>query len=506
MEKTEIIETESGKLQGYIDQGIKIFKGIPFAEPPLGDLRFKPPVKKRPWEGILDATEYGPFGIQNHGVLMDFLHRLFGQELQESEDCLTLNIWTPAIDGKKRPVMVWLHGGAFIGGGSATVAYDGEPLAIRGDVVVVSTNYRLGAFGFLYIPGITANAGMLDQIAALEWIQKNIGIFGGDPNNITIFGQSAGGCSGITLIGMPTAKGLFNKVIAQSSPILQLNPTIKSTNDLMKKLGLKARDIATLRELKTEDIIEAQREILKENEEADEGEFMDFRPSIDNEGGTLPIHPLEALKKGEGKNIDILIGCNEEEQKTIILDPNLKNLNAERLESLIASSLRPLNLAHESKVLIQKYENARKDLLPINPVDICIAILSDLVFRIPDIHIAEAQSKHNSNVYFYIFTWPSPLVKGACHSVEIPFVFGTVDLPGMKYLVGKGPEVKTLSERIMDTWIAFARNGNPNHGNIPEWSEYNAEKRATMMMGKEFKVVNAPFEKERVAWEDLPEI
>lgn len=505
MGKTEIIETNTGRLQGYVDEGIHIFKGIPFAEPPIGDLRFKPPVKRRPWEGILDATEYGPFSIQNHGGIIDFFHRIFGQEILESEDCLTLNIWTPAIDRKKRPVMIWLHGGSFIGGGSATVAYDGKPLTTRGDIVVVSINYRLGAFGFLYIPGITANAGLLDQIAALEWIQKNIGIFGGDPDNVTIFGQSAGACSGITLIGMPTAKGLFNKVIAQSSPIFLPNPTTKSTNALMEKLGLKARDIETLRELKTEDIIEAQREIIKENVGLDY-EIMKFRPSIDKVGGTLPIHPLEALKKGEGKNIDILIGCNEEEQKTIMMSPSLKNVNAERAESLIAGSLRPLNLAHESKVLIQKYKNARKDLLPIDPVDILIAIGSDLIFRIPDINIAEAQSKHNSNVFFYIFTWPSPLVKGACHIVEIPFVFGTVGIPGMKYIVGKGSEVNILSEKIMDCWIAFARSGNPNHGKIPKWPVYDTENRATMMIGKEFKVVNAPYEKEREIWDDLPEI
>jgi para-nitrobenzyl esterase len=347
---------------------------------------------------------------------------------------------------------------------------------------------------------------MLDQIAALEWIQENIRAFGGDPNNVTIFGESAGGCSGITLLGMPGAKGLFNRVIAQSAPILQKKTTVKSTNDLMNELGVQPRDIAALQKLKAEDIIEAQNKVLKEAIESDEGEYMGFRPSIDIEGKTLPIHPLEALKEGNAKRIDLLIGCNEEEQKMIMLDPNLKNLNTERLESLIASDLKPLNLAHESKVLIQKYENARKDLLPINPIDIYIAILSDLVFRIPDIHIAEAQSKHNSNVYFYIFTWPSPLFKGAFHGVEIPFVFGTLDLQGARYIFGKGAEAKKLSEKTMDAWIAFARSGNPNHSNIPEWPVYDMEKRATMMIGKEFKVVNAPFEKERVIWDELPEI
>lgn len=506
MEKTEIIETNSGKVQGYIDEGIHIFKGIPFAEPPIGDLRFKPPVKKKPWAGVLDAIEYGPLPLQGNMPLMDLLLQMLGLEFQESEDCLTLNIWTPATDNKKRPVMVWIYGGGFIVGGSALPLYDGLALAIRGNVVVVSINYRVGAFGFLYIPGVTANAGMLDQIAALEWIQKNIGVFGGDPGNVTIFGQSAGGCSVITLLGMPLAKGLFNKIISQSMPILQGNPTIKSTNDLMNELGLDTRDIRALRDIKAKDIIEAQNKVLKEAEEADEDEYMGFRPSVDIEGGTLPFHPLEALKEGEGKNIDLMIGGTEEENKMMWMDPLIKNLNTQKLESLVINFLRPLNLESESKALIHKYENARKNLLPIKPADIFIAICSDLMFRIPEIHIAEAQSKHNSNVFFYIFTWPSPLFKGATHFVEIPFVFGTLDLKGVKYIFGKGPEAKKLRDKVMDTWIAFARSGNPNHGNIPEWPVYDTEKRATMMIGKEFKVVNAPFEKERVIWDDLPEI
>lgn len=500
MEKTKIIETKSGKLQGYVDKGIQIFKGIPFAEPPIDGLRFKPPVKKRPWKDVFDATEYGSYAFQGFSPLQE----LFKEELQESEDCLTLNIWTPATDDKKRPVMVWIHGGAFITGGGVSPIYEGSSLTTRGDVVVVTINYRLGAFGFLYIPGVTANAGMLDQITALEWIQENIEIFGGDPNNLTIFGESAGGCSVITLFGMPAAKGLFQKGIAQSAPVLQPNPTINSTNNLMKKLGLKARDIETLRKVKAEDIIEAQNKVLAEAVEAGESELMGFRPSIDTEGKTLPIHPLEAIKTGSVKNTDLLIGCTEEEAKLFtFFDSNLKNLKADRLESTVAKSLKSLNLSKESKTLIQKYEDARKDLLPTKPIDILNAIQTDYMFRISDIHVAEAQSKHNSNVFFYIFTWASPLLNGACHAVELPFVFGTLDLPGMEIFFGKGPEAEKLSEKTMDAWIAFARTGNPSHDNIPEWPVYNKETRATLMIGKEFKLVNAPFEKERVAWEDF---
>jgi para-nitrobenzyl esterase len=506
MEKTKIIETNTGKVQGYIEKDIHIFKGIPFAEPPIGELRFKPPVKKERWEGVLDATEYGPIALQGNFPLVDLLHQILPQEFQESEDCLTLNIWTPKTDDKKRPVMIWIHGGGFIADGSSNLIFNGSSLAIRGDVVVVSINYRLGAFGFLYIPGITANAGLLDQIAALEWIQRNIEVFGGDSNNVTVFGQSAGGGSCLSLLGIPLAKGLFKKAIVQSAPILQRNPTIRSTNDLMIKLGLKSRDITTLRKLKAEDIIKAQNIVMKESLETDEGEFMPFRPSVDIEGNTLPIHPLEAIKNGEGKNVDLLIGCTEEEAKLHSFSPEEKNLTAEKLESSITYLLTPLDLPIESKTLIQKYINAMRNLRPITPVDVYSAICSDLMFRIPDIHIAEAKSKHNPDVYFYIFTWPSPLFKGASHFGEVPFVFGTLNIRGMKSIFGRGSEAKKLSEKIMDTWIAFARNGNPNHSNIPEWPVYNTEKRATMMIGKEFKVVNAPYEKEREIWEDLPEI
>jgi len=500
MNKTEIIETESGKIQGYIQDKLQIFKGIPFAEPPIGALRFQPPVKKKAWDNIFKATEYGSYAFQGFSPLQ------VGQEIQESEDCLTLNVWTPATDNKKRPVMVWIHGGAFVTGGGVSPLYDGSTLASRGDVVIVTINYRLGAFGFLYIPGVTANVGMLDQITALKWVNKNIEAFGGDPNNITIFGESAGGASALTLIAMPAAKGLFNRIIAQSAPILQPNPTIKSTNDLMNKLNLKVGDIEALQKLKPKEIITAQNKVLAEVMEKGESELMDFRPSIDVESGTVPIHPLEAIKNGEAKGIDLLIGCTEEEAKLFTsFDPNLKNLNAEKLEAAVANRLRSMNLEKESDSLIQAYENARKNLLPIKPIDLFNAIITDYMFRISDIHMTEAQGTYNPNVYFYIFTWPSPMLKGACHAVELPFVFGTLGLPGMDLFFGKGPEAEILNEKMMDAWIAFARNGNPNSSNIPEWPSYDKEKRATMLIGKEFKVVNAPFEKERVAWDGLLE-
>jgi para-nitrobenzyl esterase len=303
---------------------------------------------------------------------------------------------------------------------------------------------------------------------------------------------------------MSVAKGLFNRVISQSMAIMQPNPPTKYTNLLMKKLGIETQDIKKLQEVEIEALIKAQNEVLDELFEAGEGEWIGFRPGIDIEGKTLPILPLDAIKQGEGKNIDLLIGCTEEEGKlSTHFTPDVKNISMEILEREIRDIVRPLRLELEAKTLIQKYQNARKDLIPNKPIDILNALLTDFVYRIPNIHIAEAQSKHNSNVFFYIFTWKSPLIKGAGHFVEIPFVFGTLDQKGNKYLFGKGPEAKLLSEKTMDAWIAFARTGNPNHSKIPEWPVYDIEKRATMMMGKDCEVVNAPFEKERMAWDGL---
>ncbi len=349
---------------------------------------------------------------------------------------------------------------------------------------------------------------MLDQITALKWVKDNIEVFGGDPNNITIFGESAGGCSILSLLAMPDAKGLFNKAIVQSSPILQPNPTVKSTNELMTKFGLSTSDIKELQEVEVDEIIKAQNAVLAEALEAGESEIMGFRPSIDKEGGTLPIHPLEALKKGEAKSIELLIGCTEEEGKLFTkFDPKFKRFKRENLDDEVKGILKPMNLESESTTLIQKYETARKDPLPIKPMDLFNAIWTDYIIRISNINMAEAQILHNSNVYFYIFTWPSPLFRGACHAVELPYVFGTINLadsePGMKLFFGGGPEAKIISEKMMDAWIAFARNGNPNNEHIPEWPSYKTDKRSTMLIGKEFKVVDAPYEKERVAWDGL---
>jgi len=491
-----IIETKSGKVQGYIENDVDVYKGIPYAEPPIGDLRFSPPVMKKPWDGVLKAKEYSPFAFQGYSMLEDY----FGKNEPESEDCLYLNIWTPVADNEKRPVMFWIHGGAFITGGGGVPIYDGSVLAKRGDVVVVTINYRLGAFGYSYIPGVTANVGQMDQIAALEWVRDNIEKFGGDPGNVTIFGESAGGYAVLTLSAMPAAKGLFHRVIAQSAPFINPKVTEKHTKSLMKMLNLKKGDIDAFRKTPPEEIINVQNKYLEKINSA-----MEFRPLIDGE--SLPIHPLKVFQNGDCSNIDFMIGSNLDEAKMftsmggeVFADPKKAILMFLGMFGIDATN---------SAKMYETYKKAREGNISTDPKDIADAIITDFMFRIPTIRFLEAQSKHQKNTYNYLFTWESPGFDGqlgSCHALELAFVFDTLNVPGMENFTGQGPEAELLSQKIMDAWIAFARTGNPNHKGLPKWQSYDTEKRATMYLGKDCKQVTAAYDKEREAWDGFLEV
>jgi len=499
LEKTGIIDTKSGKIQGYIENGLEIFKGIPYAEPPIGELRFKPPIAKTSWADILETTAYSACAYQGYSELEEWI----GKPGPESEDCLFLNIWTPATDEGKRPVMVWIHGGAFVIGTANDPMYDGAALAQRGDVVIVSINYRLGFFGFPYIPGKLANLGSLDQILALEWVHDNINLFGGDPYNVTIFGESAGGYSVVSLCSMPAAKGLFHRVIAESAPFIDPAVTDKPTMKILRKLGIKGTNIEDLGEKSAEEIIDAQNKVFA----ADPTNIMALRPLI--EGDIWPKHPLKAFEDGDCWDIDFMIGTNLDEIKLFTAMKVLASLAAGGDNVLIGflgtNGINP----EKSKEILDIYKEARAEKLSIEPKDLFDAILTDVMFRIPTIRLLEAQSPHQPNTYNYLFTLPSPGLNGilgAAHALELPFVFGTLDAPTFKDFVVVSPETQALSEKMMDAWITFARTGNPTHENIPEWPAYDAENRATMVFGEQCEVVNAPFDKERAVWDGLLEI
>jgi len=498
MNKTVIIETKSGNIQGYKVNGIEIFKGIPYAEPPVGDLRFSPPVAIKQWDDVVEATKYGHCAYQGYTQLED----ITGKLQPESEDCLNLNIWTPSVDNKKRPVMFWIHGGAFIMGGGIDTMYDGSALAQRGDVVVVTINYRLGALGYLYLPGITANVGHSDQILALKWVHDNIELFGGDSGNVTIFGESAGGYSVVALAAMPAAKGLFHRIIAQSAPAIDPKVTKKPSKKLMRMLGVEKGDLNALRMIAPEKIIDAQNKLLAE----EPTNLLAFRPLID--GDTLPILPLEVFQNGACKDIEFMIGTNLDEAKLFTaLDSEISKMNNVGGEKLLIGYLGRLGIdIAKSKAMIDTYKQAREGNFSVEPKEILNALITDYIFRISTICLLEAQSKCQSNTYNYLFTWPSPGFNGelgACHALEIPFVFNTLNNPGFEDFIGKSPGIDAISHKVMDAWIAFARTGNPNHDGIPKWPSYDIEKRSTMLINHEFKVVEKFLDKERAAWDDI---
>jgi len=498
MEKSNIIETKTGIIQGYKEEGLEIFKGIPFAEPPLGDLRFSPPVSKQSWDEMLNTTEYGPCSIQGSSGLEEFLGRLE----PESEDCLTLNIWTPAADSGKRPVMFWIHGGAFMMGGGTDPMYDGSALALRGDIVVVTINYRLGSFGFLYNKGIPPNVGSQDQVLALKWVNENIGSFGGDPKNVTIFGESAGGYSVLSLCTMPKAKGLFRRVIAQSAPSIETTVSNKISKKILRKLGVKGGDIDSLRVVPPEKIIESQNQVFA----SEPTDIMALRPLIS--GDTFPKHPLKAFLNGECANIDLMMGTNLDEFKLFTAIEPMKSMMGDDAEQLLIGALAMSGVAKEkSEEILKIYKEARDGKYSIEPFEIFTAVITDFAFRIPTIRLLEAQKPHQPNTYNYMFAWPSSGldgILGACHALEIPFAFGTLNSPTLKDFVKGAPQ--ELSEKMMDAWISFAKSGNPNHGNLPDWPAYDADTRETMIFGEECKVEKALFDKERAAWDGLLEI
>ncbi len=490
-----IVEVNCGKVKGYSENNLQIFKGIPYAEAPIGDLRFSPPQAKKPWNGVLETIEFGPCAFQGYTPLENFTGKL----QPESEDCLTLNIWTPAIDTKKRPVMFWIHGGSFIFGGSRSPTYDGSHLAQRGDVVIVTINYRLGAFGYLFIPGITANVGQLDQILALKWVYDNIAKFGGDPDNITIFGESAGAYSVIALTAMPAAKGLFRRIIAQSMPVIDPKVTKKPTKDLMRALRIKSGDIDALRKVAPEEIIKTQNEITKQG-------GLAFRPLIDGE--TFPVHPLTVFKEGKCKNIDLMMGTNMHEAKLFTsLNPLTRDIKDEKAIELYLGMVR-IN-SEKARNIIDTYKEARAGILSNEPKELLDSIATDLMFRVATLQILEAQSKYQPNIYNYLFTWETSALNGmlgACHALELPFIFNTFDDPGMKALVGNATNTGSLCENMMDAWLSFTHNGNPNHDGIPNWPTYDKKSRATLLFGNELKIANALFDKEREAWNGIMEI
>jgi para-nitrobenzyl esterase len=505
------VEIASGRIEGSHEDGVLVFRGIPYARPPQGALRLHPPLPPEPWPGVRDAKAFGASAPQNPGRLA----ALLGAPTETyAEDCLYLNVWTPRADSARRPVLVWLHGGGFTTGSGSQPIYRGAQLAKRGDVVVVTVNYRLGALGYLHLPAAgrsvedaPGNLGLRDQLAALAWVQENIAAFGGDPRNVTLFGESAGAMSVGTLLGTPRARGLFSRAILQSgaaSNVYEPEDAIRVSETFMKELGLAPDDLDGLRAKPLEAVLAAQDRAVAQL--LGVVPQLPFQPVVD--GDLLPRPPLESIGAGNAREVLVLIGTNLEEQKLYApTDPKALQLDAEgllrrcrRILSAPGPDGRP-----RGEHAVQRYLAAREGRHDVSPRELWYAIETDRWFRIPATRLAEQHAAHQPATYAYLFTWKSPALGGmlgSCHALEIPFVFGCVDDRLVQRFVGDHPAVAGISQRMQDAWLAFARSGDPAHPELGAWPRYDAARRATMVFGEECRVEHAPFEDERAFWDE----
>jgi len=505
-----IVETISGRIRGIVQNGISIFKGIPYAGPVDGPRRFLPPVRPASWSGVRDAFEYGPRAFQddNAFAMPADLLKVFSltEPLPMDENCLVLNVWTPGVnDGAKRPVMFWCHGGAFIAGSGSSPWYDGANLVRRGDVVVVTINHRLNAFGYLHLDELGGGeafassgiAGMLDIVAALEWVRDNIAGFGGDPSNVTIFGESGGGAKVCVLMAMPAARGLFHKAIVQSGPAVQMASREDATataTALLGELGLGRDRIDDLRRIPADQINKAQSAVVRKVSMMAfaNRRRMGFNPVID--GINLPGGPFDPAAPAISAGIPLMIGTTKDEMNLFFgLAPWIDSMD----EAAMRERVR-MFVGERGDAILERYRAARpKD----SPRDLLLAIATDHAMRMPSLVIADRKVAQNgAPVFVYLFTWETPVLGGRLkspHAVEIPFVFDNLDSAPF---TGRSPSRRALAERMSEAWIAFARTGNPNHPGIPEWPRYSTAGRPTMIFDERCRVENDPFGAERAAW------
>lgn len=500
-----VAETAFGKVRGEEVRGVKIFKGVPYGANTAGANRFLPPKDPAPWSDVRDALHYGPSTPQsNPGVRRPVspLSTASAGLPAESEDCLVLNVWTPALkDGRKRPVLFWCHGGGFSSGSGSSPGTDGANLARRGDVVVVTINHRLNALGFTYLAEFggsefasSGDVGMLDIVHALGWVRNNIEQFGGDPNTVMIFGQSGGGRKVGTLLAMPSAKGLFHRAVIESGPTIKLverEQAIRVAAMLLDKLNVSKSNVRELQKMPVDRIMGAYFAVVKDMGDQDQM-TQGFSPTVD--GSAVPKHPFHPAASPISADVPLMLGHTRTEM-------TLFNENDPAAFSLddAAMRLRVKNLAGEhADALIDVY---RKDNPRTSPSDIYFLIASDYRYGAPVMKIAERRAALGKGpVHLYYFTWDSPAEGGRLHSphtMEIPFAFDNVQIS--RALTGGGPDAMALADKLSDTWIAFARTGDPNTSKLPHWPAFNPKDRPTMVMNNESKVVNDPIRAERIA-------
>ncbi len=490
MTREPIALTTNGAVRGIATDGLTTFRAVPYAAPPVGELRFSAPAAHAPWSGIRDCTRPGasaPQGPSRLDAVMGIL------PIEQSEDCLTLTVWTPAADDEKRPVIYWLHGGAYQSGGAHQPFYDGGNLSRACDVVVVGVNYRLGALGYLYLPeaeaagGVAANRGLLDQMHALRWVSQNIAAFGGDPARITICGQSAGGGSVLALLADPASRGLVARAIPMSASTgsLGIERAAEISSRFCQLAGVPPTDIAGLRALPVDTIVQAQRAVQMEI--AAKGDRTIAWQNVVG-GPGCPLNPASGVIKGLARDIPMLIGSTLDEGHAWLAQDD--KLVAQTDASVIAPTAEAGGYAKAAGDLPgERAAEATK------PWQVLSAMLTWAVFEKPSRNVADGHTTSGGTAYVYRFEWrPIPDARfGACHCIELPFMFDNLDRwPRESAMMAHHDPAhyRALATRMRDAWGAFAHTGNPATKALPDWPRWTPGTRPCMVLNDTCRIVN----------------
>lgn len=499
-----LVETTSGRLRGTLGDGVYAFRGVPYGAPTGGAHRFQPARPVTPWAGVRDALDYGPRAPQNERP-STLPHLAWIRDTRPfSEDCLVLNVFTGTLATRaKRPVMVYIHGGGFTSGASSAPGLDGTQLARHGEVVLVSLNHRLNVFGHLQLPGSryadSGNVGLLDVVLALEWVRANIAAFGGDPDNVTIFGQSGGASKVAVLLAMPAARGLFHKAIIQSASSLLTMATPeaaeRNAHYLLRELGIDRNRLDALHEVPVATLLKAMPAGIKAA-----GFIDNYRPVVD--GRALTAHPFEPTAPALARDVPVLIGwCETEARFAFSQAPENLRLDAAQARARVA---RFVGIPEaEAAKLMAVYAQARPQDAP---ADLFALIHGDHMYRRSVTRAAELKAEQGgAPAYLYLFNWKTPVLDGLLrtpHTICLPFAFGNVDLA--TGITGTGADRYRVQEQVMGAWVAFARTGDPNHARLARWAPYATATRPTMVFDTESRLVNDPAREERLAFAAYP--